>query len=347
MTAGLIREGQLELALNRIDLMEIQGIRLEQWLHSLLIFNLCAVGEYDEVVRLMQRRGMKLNNISKRLWRYILDEAIRASHLKLASYIWKNMVDMSYADVTASRCSRILDLASRQDDIQLAESAFRQIIVLEEPLLQEDYERLAHAYAKIGDFTPAFEILCNMQAEGFPIRPESIRGVLLALQETISHPGQIWKSIVDLKQQKLDIPVGLANMVIEYCDAALASDSFLNFEAMEVAMDIYKDTFDICSSRADTHTFNILFSICRRQNRPDIFTFLAREMVALNVDPDQTTLENCILVCLEVNNFHSAYMYAMDLTDRGWKPSEKVRSKILEDCAGVDTALSAMLCELV
>lgn len=347
MTAGLIRDGQLELALSRIDLMEIQGIRLEQWLHSLLIYNLCVVGEYDEVVRLMQRRGMKLNNISKKLWLYLLDESIRASHLQLASYIWKNTVDMSYADVNASRCSRILDLASHHDDIQLAESAFRQIVVLEEPLLQEDYERLAHTYAKAGDFTSAFEILCRMQAEGFPVRPESIRAVLLALQETISHPAQIWKSIVDLKKQKLDIPVGLANMAIEYCDAALGSDSFFNSEAMEVALDIYKDIFDICSSHADTHTFNVLFSICRRQNRPDTFTFLAKEMVALDVDPDQTTLEHCILVCLEVKNFHSAYMYAMDLTDRGWKLSEKVRSKILEDCAGVDTALSIMLCELV
>ncbi|CRG88975.1 hypothetical protein PISL3812_06010 [Talaromyces islandicus] len=281
LTAGLIRDGQLELALNRIELMEIQGIRLEQWLHSLLIYSLCAEEEFDEVVRLMRRRGMKISNISKKLWIYLLDKAIQASHLNLASYIWKNTVEMSYADVNAAHCRQILDLASRDGDTQLAESAFRQIAVLEEPLCQEDYEQLARGYAKIGDFDVASELL-----------------FLLSLQETITHPALVWRSIVELRQKKLDIPVGLANMVIEYCGAALASDSFFEYEAVEVALNIYKDIPDICSGDANTHTFNLLFALCRHQNRPDVFTFLAREMIALNIEPDQTTLEHLILASL-------------------------------------------------
>lgn len=326
--------------------MEIQGIRLEQWLHSLLIYSLCAVEEYDEVVRLMQRRGMKIGNISKKLWIYLLDEAIQASHLNLANYIWKNTVEMSYADVDSLRCRQILDLASRYGDTQLAESAFRQIIVLEEPLSQEDYEQLARGYAKTGDFKLASEILCRMEGQEFSIRPESIRAVLSSLKDTIAHPAMVWRSIVDLRQQKLGIPVGLANMVIEYCGAAMASDSFLESEAIEVALNIYKDIFDICSDGANTHTFNLLFALCRHQNRPDVVTFLAREMVALEVAPDQTTLEHFILACLSEKNHYSAYMYTQDLADRGWKPSETVTSQILRACAGVDSPISGMLYDL-
>lgn len=107
IAAGLFREGQWEFALDKMDWMRSEGIRIQGWLYELALYALGEKEELDEVLRLvrqkvadgdMQVAGMQ---ISGTLWHYLLDVSSRALHVS-----WIGMLRaVSYTNRVAVRPS--------------------------------------------------------------------------------------------------------------------------------------------------------------------------------------------------------------------------------------------------
>lgn len=60
--------------------------------------------------------------------------------------------------------------------------------------------------------------------------------------------------------------------------------------------------------------------------------FIIKEMSALNVMPLDETFEDIILMCLEHNNFGSAYHYFQDFMERGGRLSKDAAVQIRDKC---------------
>ncbi|EED15527.1 pentatricopeptide repeat protein [Talaromyces stipitatus ATCC 10500] len=328
--AGLLREDQLELALDRLDQMEGKGIPLEQWLHSLLVYKLCDADEFTEALRLIRSRSNKAKSISSAMWLYLLRAAIRNSHYETVRYVWNNAVDLGYQDLSVPDCRDVLGFASDHGDIGFAESVFRHLSTLQKHPTSYDYEKLVQVYAQNADVKSAFEIICQMHKSRIPIESECTRPVLQSMETKLSDPTILWSEIRGLRKRGYEIPTTLANIVIQHTEVLFQRGSLSASRAIDLAVYIYKDLFDICTDGANTETFNSLISLCHQTSKPGICTFFVKEMASLDVSPDQRTLETLILSCLDCGNDSSASKYLADLQAQGWQLSDLVKDRIRE-----------------
>ena len=80
--AGLVREGQFELALDRYQSDEEVMKLAPKWLKDLLIYSLCDLGELDQSLRLLKDRiSAGEANISPSIWYYQFDHACSRLHV--------------------------------------------------------------------------------------------------------------------------------------------------------------------------------------------------------------------------------------------------------------------------
>lgn len=326
--AGLLRENQLELALDRLDQMERKGILLEQWLHNLLVYKLCDADEFSEALRLIRSRPNKAKSISSAMWLYLLRAAMQRSHFETVQYVWKNAVDLGYQELSVADCQDVLGFAADYGDGIFAEAVFRHLSTLQTHLTAYDYGKLVQVYAGNADSKAAFGIVCQIHKHNVPIDAESTQPILQSLETTSSDPTILWSCIRELKKEGFEIPITLANIVLEHTRNLFKRGALSASRAIEIAVSIYKDLFDVCASGANTDTFNHLLSLCQQTRSPDICTFFAKEMAALDVPPNQKTLESLIFICLEAGNRSSAEKYLADLKAQGWELSESVREQI-------------------
>lgn len=82
VVAGLIREGQLELALERLETMQRDNIHIEDWLSDTVIYTLLDREEFDEALAFFKRRLTGGATIAANLWYQLLDRASRAFHVR-------------------------------------------------------------------------------------------------------------------------------------------------------------------------------------------------------------------------------------------------------------------------
>lgn len=339
LVAGLIREQQFELALDHLDHMARMEIPVQSWLHALLVYKMCEIEDFDQVYDLMSSRASQQQDISMDLWLYVLDVASEALHHRTTRYVWKQVVELGYLNPSYGVCGNVLTVASRTGDTDLAASVIRFLVKTEVPLSLEDYEKLAETHVMAGDLQAAFDTLCLAHNAGIKLEESSTRSILTYMVQRKVTPQLAWETLKRLKAQGKNVPVGCANVVIEYCEHELARDS----GAVDKAIKFYKELYDLCSSPADVATYNCLISLCRRAKRSDACMFVVKEMAALGVTPDITTFEHLILMCLELENFRSAYMYFQDLLDRGWTLSDSTCAKIRELCQGSEDEFAVQL----
>jgi hypothetical protein len=125
---GLIREGQLELALAAVKEMHQQNIQVAQWIYSLLMYKLCEAQDFDAVLQVMYL----LNDWSKELptqaWHYILDKASEGLHVETTSAIWRTHVEPKYINPSSGLCHNVLLTAARSGDVRLATSVVKTLV---------------------------------------------------------------------------------------------------------------------------------------------------------------------------------------------------------------------------
>jgi pentatricopeptide repeat protein len=81
---GLLRDRQYEMALDKLEQMQISGTRVQPWLYDILIYVFCEAEELDEALRILQHRVQYGDtDISTNIWYHMLDAC--SSHYHASS----------------------------------------------------------------------------------------------------------------------------------------------------------------------------------------------------------------------------------------------------------------------
>ncbi|KAL8714978.1 MAG: hypothetical protein Q9225_006463 [Loekoesia sp. 1 TL-2023] len=325
---GLLRDKQAELAIETLQNVQQEGIRVAPWLYDMLIYNLCDVGEYDEALSILRFRvdnGEQL--MSGTVWYYLLDSASRALHYAATLYAWRKRVEMSYLNPSSGICLNVLNTAARHGDSHLARDVVRVLGNRNQTLQLYHYEALVESYLP-SDLRTAFTLLTLMTSHGMPPTDLSTRALFLHLRQSPHLPQTALSILRKLREENRPIPVEAVNVVIE---------SYIDHGNLDAALEAYKTLHTLCPSGPATSTFNRLFRGCR--GRKDEAMFLASEMVALNVLPDALTYDRLILVCMG------------DSSDRGqmddaWQYFEEMRGAGCWPRPGTTMAMAQRSCQL-
>ncbi|KAL9579661.1 MAG: hypothetical protein Q9212_004975 [Teloschistes hypoglaucus] len=325
---GLLRDKQLEVAIETLQNVQQEGIRIQPWLYDLVLFNLCEGGEYDEALSMLRFRidsGEQV--ISGNVWHHVLDSASRAFHHEATLYAWRKRVETSYLNPSSGVCLNVLDTAARHGDSRLATDVIRVLGNRSQRLQRYHYEALIESYLP-SDLQTAFTVLTLMASSRIRPTESSTRAIFLHLQQSSDLPKSAIAILRDLKQQQRLIPVEAVNVIIE---------SYIYHEQFDTALETYKMLHTLCPSGAVTGTFNTLFRGCR--SRKEIAMFLASEMVAMKVPPNALTYDRLVLVCVEASSTQE------DLTD-AWRYVEEMRGGGWWLRLGTAKALAKKACAL-
>lgn len=326
---GLLRDHQFELALDQLALMARKDIPVENWLHSSLIYHLCDAEEFDEVYRLMRARVEQGHDMTAALWKHVLETASTAGHYLTTSYVWKRMVELDHLQPSKDDCSRVLTLAERAEDTELANSVFRLMDNKGMTPGQEDYVTLIVSKLRAGDLPTAFDVLCSMQQEGVIPDQAATRPVLDYMVEHKTDHRVAWQILKRLKNDRRDIPLASVQVIADLCHHYAHSDP----SVVEDAVGFHNELYTLCPGGANVDVYNSLILMCRTAGNRAAGMFLVKEMASLNVIPNGTTFESIILMCLDAGNYLSASMYFQDLIKREGFVTRETQKEIRKLCA--------------
>ena len=75
LVVGLLRDRQLELAMDKLEQMHSDEIRVQPWLYDIFLYQLCEADELEEAFNILQYRYENLNTeIQPGMWYYLLDK---------------------------------------------------------------------------------------------------------------------------------------------------------------------------------------------------------------------------------------------------------------------------------
>ncbi|KAB8337049.1 hypothetical protein FH972_021353 [Carpinus fangiana] len=304
IAAGHIKELQLEQALEVLDAMLDQNVEPQSWLLNMISYQLCAMGEIDEALRLLQLRANRTSMrkaISPALWATVFDAAAAALHHPALAYIWRRRVELLKFTPSTGQCTQVLHAAARHGDIPLATDVFRALSTRGTTFGREHYELLIDCYARARDIDTALGILCIMQTAGVAPDERTTRPLARALAAEPARVPAAYEALKDLRAARRTIPLAAVNCIIEVTlEAGEAAGPAASAEfGLPAAVEQYKALRILCPAGPNVATFDALLRGCRVARRKDTAMFLAAEMLALGLMPGALTYDRLILVCLE------------------------------------------------
>ncbi|KAJ5273347.1 hypothetical protein N7478_008472 [Penicillium angulare] len=309
MVAGYLREHQFELALDQISLMERKGIHIENWLHSMAIYQLCEFDEFDEVYRLMQARVEQGHDMTPELWGHVLAGASQHSHYDLTRFIWRRMVDLEYLHPGPDVSREALAVASYAGDISLALAILRFCEASDYAFGASEYENVLKIYLQTGDLYAAFSVLCTVGKAGLEVDEEWIQAIVSYMIEHNTSHWDAWSLLKRLKKDNPEVSIDCVRVVAELCEHLAQEEP----SVVKDAIGFYKELYTLRPQGADVHVYNSLVRMCRHGKDSQSGLFLVKEMASLGIPPDPDTFEALVLLCLDAGNYESAYKYLEDL----------------------------------
>ena len=317
--AGLIRDRQLETAMVNLQNVEQKGVKIEPWLFDMLSYTLCEMSEFDEALKLMQRRFWSgESRISPTLWYHLLDSASRALHHDAVAFVWRTRVEPGHLQPPDGICINVLNTAARHGDAKLATAVFYALSSRKHTLQPHYYETLLESWLESHNLKAAFTILSVMLETRMPPSEASTRAIYQYLCDDPGRPTKALQILHQLKNEDRPMPHAALNVILE---------AYIHYNDLGSALEKYKSMHMIIPSGPNTSTFNILFRGCRFAQRKDLAMFLASEMLALNVAPNALTYDRLILVCLNAKGepdggFEDAWRYFEEMRQVDWWPRQ-------------------------
>ena len=293
LMAGLLRDRQIESAIETLYMLHDAGKRIESWLHDLFVYTLCDLDEFDEVLHVMRHRNDDGElEISPALWDNILDTASRSLHLETTAYAWRKGVESGFLDPSLGMCLNVINTAARHGDSRLALDVFR---VLQErnyaPKIYH-YEALIEAFASGSepDLKRATNVILDMVNAGIPATAATVSPLYLLLKQYPRLLQQLINLLEDLQQAKRPVPPALINLLLEV---------YVFHNQPSAAMEFYKHRFTtFIPSGPSLQTIHILLKGCHLARRKDMAMSLAQELLRLKLRPTSETYNYLILACL-------------------------------------------------
>ena len=305
------------MALDALEDMRKEGVRIESWLYDTMTYSLCAAEEFESALDLMQRRTLDGElHISGNIWYHLLDSASRALHYRATLFAFRARVEPRYLNPSAGMCINILNTAARHGDTYLATSTLRILGKRSgNPIQLHHYEALLDTYIAAHDLATALTLLTIMTAAGHPPTELSTRPIYIYLKRSPDLPAKAISILEHLREQDRQIPIQAINVIMQ---------ASIHHRNLDSALNTYNRLHTIApTAQPDTATFNILFRGCAQAARKDLAMFLASEMVALKIAPDALTYDRLILVCLSSEtNIDDAWRYLEEMKSFGWGPRD-------------------------
>ena len=335
---GLVRERQIELALQYLEEMQKNAFRVRPWLHDLMVHSLCNLQEFDEALRLMRDRygldgepdstlfedGVP-QDTSANVWHHLLKTAARAMHYEATVFAYNAQVSSKYLYPSAGTCNNILACAARHGDTNLATSVFGILSSRSgNPIQLYHYEGLLETYANSGDLSSAVHLLSVMQSAGHTPVIASTRPILAYLKRSVSRLTPALNELERLRDEGKPVLISAINIVLE---------GFIHFQHLPGAMHIYdtipayspspaapwgRKASERASLKPDTRTFNILLRGCSYACDKPKALALIRDMRMMNVPWDALTHDRIVLVCLNSDDsLDDTWKYVHEMSKQG------------------------------
>lgn len=222
------------------------------------------------------------------------------------------MVETSEMNPADGTCTAVLNCAARHADPNLATSAIGLLSKRSTVLGVHHYEALLEAYVGVQDIKTSFRILNIMTKAGLTPDANSTRPIYLYLTTSSFHALDGWKTLKSLKEDGYTIPIAAVNVVLE---AVIFTNNLSH--SPDYAINYYKELHTICDAGPNIETFNTLLrglAHNKRGSKPKAM-FLASEIQALNLKPDELTYDRLILICLQPENadFDDCFRYLEEM----------------------------------
>ncbi|KAF2639688.1 hypothetical protein P280DRAFT_470304 [Massarina eburnea CBS 473.64] len=315
VVAGMLRDRLFEQALEKLEDMIRQRIKVEMWLWDKAMWILLEFGEVEEafyVLSLRQGLGQDVK-LSGVMWLQLLDYAGKRHQHDAVSLIWNSQVVLGYLKPPTGTCLNILSVAARAGDVKLATDVFRVLTERDTLLTSHHYEGLVECYLKASDLFSAISVILIMQDSKLRVVPEALHPLYTYLSSDKTRPMEAFKMLQELSHGGKKIPLVIVNTCMEACVA-------MHLGCLAEAVEMYKALHTVCKTGPNINTFNILFQGCSRSKRKELAMFLANEMIQLGIKPDSLTYDRLILLCLEVGDIDDALLYYEEMGNMNWLP---------------------------
>ena len=323
LTAALLKEGQLELALTELARLRREGVPLPDWLFDMAIYTLLDFEEIEEALHLVHTRVRDGDmGISNSVWYQLLDIGSSARHHAATAYVWKTQVIPGYINPASGICSNVLATACANGDTDLATDAFRVLGQRSTLFTADHYEDLLTTYltASPPDLRAALSVMTIMA--GAYVVPTARTAMPLRdhLAKSPSEIESALEMLTGLRKRGRIIPVVAVNSILE---AYVIRGDFEAALLVYKRMHMYEEdpTTEIPHKvLANVETFNILLKGARDTTPVAMQTalFLASESVALGIRPNSVTYDRLILVCVKGERLNLAWQYLQEMDGLGW-----------------------------
>jgi pentatricopeptide repeat protein len=82
LVIGLLRDRQFELAMDKLEQMQSEHIRVQPWLYDIFMYQLCEADDLDEALKMLRYRVEEENQeVTPTMWYYMLDTFSAAYHV--------------------------------------------------------------------------------------------------------------------------------------------------------------------------------------------------------------------------------------------------------------------------
>ncbi|KAF2262145.1 hypothetical protein CC78DRAFT_520588 [Lojkania enalia] len=312
VVAGLLRDRNFEQALEKIDSMLQQRIRVAPWLLDQAIYLLLDYDEVEEAYQLLLlRQNLGDSSISYTLWTHVLDTASRLHHVEAVNRVWDFQVVPSYLKPATGTCLNVLNIAARTGNIKLATDVFRLLVERNTTFDSLHYELLLEAHLRAKSLDAALSVILIMQESGVGVDEASLHSLYTYLNQESSRPLEVFDMLQNLENTGRKVPTAAVNVCLQ---------ASVQFGRLEEAIEIYKALHTVSRAGPNTTTFNILFQGCHKAARKELAMFLASEMIELDLKPDALTYDRLVHVCCQANDVKDAFLYYEEMRGEGHVP---------------------------
>lgn len=299
IVAGLLKEGQFEQALGRLDTMKRDGTRIHAWLLDMTVYTLCEANEITEAHRIMRQRvDAGELNLSRSLWYFFLDRASEARHHPGTALVWSTQVKQKYINPSSGVCLNVLSTASQAADAVMATEVFTHLSKRSTAFQPIHYTLLMSAYLSSDppDLERAITVLTIMAVEKLEPTVEDTRPLYLFLRDKPALVREALNALRELHSRERKIPIAVLNLLIEcYVEQGNLSEALKIYKQIHTFVPISEGAQ---KTFANIETFNLLLKGCRVVDPPDAerASFLVSELLALKIKPTPMTYDRLILV---------------------------------------------------
>lgn len=297
IVVGLLRDGQHEMALEKLEELDSSGVPIPFWLYDIFIFAFGELGIHDETLMILQRRLRDPEaSVPHNIWFFLLDVFAQGAYYEGISYVWNRMVLSGRLVPSDGTAIHVLDTAARHGNASLAMQVIEMLLSRGRRLAMHHFEPLLEIQAATGDLRKAFTTICIMAKAGLQPDLSSTRAVFQQLQDSTSRTREAITILQDLKYDH-HVPIAAFNTVLQ---AKLLQDGQL------AGLDLYRALGGMCSDAPDLETFKLLLERCTLHKT---LGFIRAEMEVFDVRPDEALFNRMILISTLNSNYEPAFRF--------------------------------------